>query len=156
MVQKIFVQLTADVLEVLLATSLCFAGENTAAYDPDEVSSAGESEIMPMTIGISNARASLSFSGADALCGITMKADISKVTKAIMSVKLQRKSGSTYVTVKNWRDESASADATGYIKFQRRFTVFDRGTYRVKVDGKVYKGSSVVDTFSVVSAERMY
>ena len=85
-----------------------------------------------------------------------MKADTSKVTKAIMSVKLQRKSGSTYVTVKNWRDESASADATGYIKFQRRFTVFDRGTYRVKVDGKVYKGSSVVDTFSVVSAERVY
>ena len=113
-------------------------------------------QIVPMTISISNVRANLSFSGADALCGITMKADISKVTKAIMSVKLQRKSGSTYVTVKNWRDESASADATGYIKFQRRFTVFDRGTYRVKVDGKVYKGSSVVDTFSVVSAERVY
>ena len=156
MIRKILVQLTAGVLTVLLATSLCFAGENTAAYDPDEVSSAGESEIMPMTIGISNARASLSFSGADAICALNMFADTNKVTKAIMSVKLQRKSGSTYVTVKNWRDESASADATGYIKFQRRFTVFDRGTYRVKVDGKVYKGSSVVDTFSVVSAERVY
>ena len=40
MVQKIFVQLTADVLEVLLATSFCFAGEGAAAYDPAEISSA--------------------------------------------------------------------------------------------------------------------
>ena len=156
MIRKILVQLTAGALTVLLATSFCFAGENTEAYDPAEVSSAGESEIMPMTIGISSMRASLSFNGADAICALNMFADTNKVTKAIMSVKLQRKSGSTYVTVKNWRDESASADATGYIKFQRRFTVFDRGTYRVKVDGKVYKGSSVVDTFSVVSAERVY
>ena len=156
MIRKILVQLTTGVLTVLLATSFCFAGENTEAYDPVEVSSAGESEIMPMTIGISRMQAEFAFNGADAICGITMKADTSKVIKAIMSVKLQRKSGSTYVTVKNWRDESASADATGYIKFQRRFTVFDRGTYRVKVDGKVYKGSSVVDTFSVVSAERVY
>ena len=146
MIRKILVQLTTGVLMVLLATSFCFAGENTEAYDPVEVSSAGESEIMPMTIGISRIQAEFAFNGADAICGITMKADTSKVTKAIMSVKLQRKSGSTYVTVKNWRDESASADATGY----------DRGTYRVKVDGKVYKGSSVVDTFSVVSAERVY
>ena len=40
MVQKIFVKLTADVLEVLLATSFCFAGEGAAAYDPAEISSA--------------------------------------------------------------------------------------------------------------------
>ena len=113
-------------------------------------------QIVPMTISISNVRANLGFSGADASCGVLVKADISKVVKAVMSVKLQRKSGSTCVTVENWRDESASADVTGHIKFRYRLTVFDRGTYRVKVDGKVYKGSSVVDTFSVVSAERVY
>lgn len=106
MIRKILVQLTAGVLTVLLATSFCFAGENTEAYDPAEVSSAGESEIMPMTIGISSMRASLSFNGADAICALNMFADTIKLLKAIMSVKLQRKSGSTYVTVKNWRDEA--------------------------------------------------
>ena len=89
MIRKILVQLTTGVLTVLLATSFCFAGENTEAYDPAEVSSAGESEIMPMTIGISRIQAEFAFNGADAICGITMKADTSKVTKAIMSVKLQ-------------------------------------------------------------------
>ena len=44
MVQKIFVQLTADVLEVLLATSFCFAGEGAAAYDPAEISSARQTD----------------------------------------------------------------------------------------------------------------
>ncbi len=61
MIRKILVQLTTGVLMVLLATSFCFAGENTEAYDPVEVSSAGESEIMPMTIGISRMQAEFAF-----------------------------------------------------------------------------------------------
>ena len=89
MIRKILVQLTTGVLMVLLATSFCFAGENTEAYDPVEVSSAGESEIMPMTIGISRMQAEFAFNGADPICGRKMKADTSKVTKAIMSVTLQ-------------------------------------------------------------------
>ena len=68
MIRKILVQLTTGVLMVLLATSFCFAGENTEAYDPVEVSSAGESEIMPMTIGISRMQAEFAFNGADAIC----------------------------------------------------------------------------------------
>ena len=47
-------------------------------------------QIVPMTISISNVRANLGFSGADASCGVLVKADISKVVKAVMSVKLTR------------------------------------------------------------------
>lgn len=147
MFKKSIAVLIAAMLLAAFPVSFCFA---------DETESAAEPGIQPMIIGVVSVMPRIIFNGNIAQCDIIMPVDVSKIDKAKMTVKLQKKSGNGYTTVKTWRDQEIGVDALNRIVFQKSYAVSSHGTYKLYVDGKVYKGSKQVDAFIVESAERVY
>ena len=150
--------ITAVLLLSAVTVQFCFAdGVNTvhtekALFTAENVIP----EIDTQYIGIQNVVSTLWFDRNVANCKILINVKSGKADKAILTVKLQKKSGSSYITVKNWREQTVGASASGRIMFQRTFAVSSHGTYRLAIEGKMYKGAVQVEAFEVNGEDVVY
>lgn len=111
-------------------------------------------DIQPFYISTGNITATLSIdSNGNAACSGQVTA-MSSSSKTSITVKLVKKSGSTWSEVKKWTSSGSGitgASAGGSVKVAKGYT------YRVEVTGKVYNSSgTLLETTTKNSAEKAY
>lgn len=85
-------------------------------------------------------------------CSVTVDVDAGAATTVNMRIVLERLTTNGYVVVKTWRDEVRTFDSFGEASIYRVFALEDRGTYRFRTSGTVYRGSTVVATYTDVTS----
>ena len=96
-------------------------------------------EMSPMFVNIGSTSAELTISGSTANCVGEVWA-YSTSSSCTISMKLQKKNGSSWTTLKTWSD-----DGNGSATMSESYTI-SSGTYRVKVSGTVAGESYSVTT----------
>ncbi len=135
-------------LMVLGTVSVCSAAE-TNIENNREVSHY-ETEISPLYVVIRQIYRTLSFSGNCAQCKVSINVLPDRADRIVYTLVLERKSGSSYSPVKTWKNQTASLSSVDKADIEKEYNVSTRGTYRIRVSGTVYKGTSTVDSFSNV------
>lgn len=105
------------------------------------------SEIIPFAVNNSTQFVTLSISTNNIAYTKCTIVGIVGVTKTSITATLQKKSGNTWTTVKTWSVTKNAKNAT----LEKTQKVADKGTYRMKVVFKAYKGSKW-ETKTVYSA----
>lgn len=135
----------ALVLVMLCATAVCFADESTtkAAANPG---------LDPQyNIGMTIMTAFNIDSGI-AQCSVTVETDPGVADTVNMRIVLERKTASGYTVVKTWRDQLRTFDSGGYASIYRPYSLTERGTYRFRASGTLYKNDNVIDTYKDVTS----
>lgn len=96
-------------------------------------------KVSPMFVNIRSTSAELTISGNTANCYGGVQA-YSAGSSCTISMKLQKKNGSSWTTLKTWSD-----DGNGSAAMSETYTI-SSGTYRVKVSGTVAGESYSVTT----------
>jgi hypothetical protein len=119
------------------ALLLCSFGANAWAASELPGGGGGEGAAAPLRASASGVLASLSFSGTTAMCSASVEG-YSGTTKISASYELQRKSGSSYATVKSW-----TASANDYwLDWSQNHAVTKGCTYRLYVTAKVTRNGT--------------
>lgn len=117
------------------------AGTNAMAVTEVSANQVSAIEIQPRYTYADHVDAFLSISGKTAYVDAEAQGK-SNVSKIKLTVTLQKKSGSSWSTVKTWTD----TDSSDYVYVSEERSV-SSGTYRVKATA-VFNGSETVTTYS--------
>lgn len=117
------------------------AGTNAMAVTEVPANQVSAIEIQPRYTYADHVEAFLSISGKTAYVDAEAQGK-SNVSKIKLTVTLQKKSGSSWSTVKTWTD----TDSSDYVYVSEERSV-SSGTYRVKATA-VFNGSETVTTYS--------
>ena len=85
-------------------------------------------------------------------CGVAVETDPGTADTVNMRITLERLTTSGYVVVKTWRDEVRTVNSYGVATISRQFALTERGTYRFRTSGTVYKNGTAVATFTDVTS----
>ena len=148
---------TACALAVLMTLSTAAVSSAAEVSTASEEVNRYEAEISPQYVEIDRIIAELAFSENCAQSKVTVKIPSSKASKIVYTLVLERKSGSSYSAVKTWSNQTVSVGSNGRASIYKEYNVSTKGTYRIRISGTVYKGTSVVEKFSdIVSASAVY
>lgn len=148
---------TACALAVLMTLSTAAVSSAAEVSTASEEVNRYEAEISPQYVAISQVYAELNFSGKCAQGSVDVIVPTSKASKIVYTLVLERKSGSSYSAVKTWSNQTVSVGSNGRASIYKEYNVSTKGTYRIRISGTVYKGTSVVEKFSnIVSASAVY
>lgn len=148
---------TACALAVLMTLSTAAVSSAAEVSTASEEVNRYEAEISPLYVEINSIMSALSFSGNCAQASVMVKVPSSKASKIVYTLVLERKSGSSYSAVKTWSNQTVSVHPAGTTSIYKEYNVSSKGTYRTRISGTVYKGTSVVEKFSnIVSASAVY
>ena len=112
----------------------------------DETENYSQSEVVPMYSVVIDTDLSLNILGNSAKVGVKLS-NHDDVEKAEIRVVLERKTTSGYSVVKTWRDQTITFNSLGKASWSRGQTLTDKGEYRIRVSGIVYKNGNNVSEF---------
>lgn len=124
MKRKITMMLAVMCLMLSMSTVSQAAGESgKAAAQPTALR--GDYGIQPYYENAASIAAVLSINGSTAYC--TAEVAAKKVTSIKVTMRLQRKNGSSWYTVKSWSESTTSSGKV----MSKSYTLVTRGSYRV-------------------------
>ena len=155
----------ALLMVLLCATAVCFADDSTIesnSITSPEVVESIEGEIVadgnnqpgiePQYNISMNILTSFEAGSGIAECGVSIDTNPGAADTVNMRITLERLTTSGYVVVKTWRDEVRTVNSYGVATISRQYALTERGTYRFRTSGTVYKGSTAVATFTDVTS----